>query len=167
MYPEAIAWWVPMGAGPSESAYASGCLCWLAWNSNSLLLPKALPFFPPARDVASQLQSAQFFYKEYLPCLCRQAPDSTAEWFCLFEANKSHENFSVFSVYVPSHVYFTSWFLGASPYTHLFFWALEARGKVRNSNMGQRTTYKEEIVIAVVGRAITCQTLGPAGSLTA
>lgn len=100
MYPEAMAWWAPMGARPSESAYASGCLCWLAWNSNSLFLPKAPTIIPrktPARDVASQLQSVQFSYKEYsIPV--RASSGFTAERCCLFEPNKPRYHLCVFSM---------------------------------------------------------------------
>lgn len=38
------------------SAYASGCLCWLAKNSNSKLSPKFLPSFPPATNVTPNLR---------------------------------------------------------------------------------------------------------------
>jgi hypothetical protein len=61
------------------------------------LLPLFTPPQTPARDVASQLQSVQFSYKEYsIPV--RASSAFTAEWCCLFEPNKPRYHSSVFSM---------------------------------------------------------------------
>lgn len=85
----------------------AACVDWLKIATASFYL-RLLPLFPPARDVASWLQSVRLLQR-ISPMPVRASCSFTAEWLCLFEANKTQNPLALFCVlYVPSHVYFMS-----------------------------------------------------------
>lgn len=126
MYPEAIAWWAPLGAGPRNLPMPqAACVDWPKIATASFYL-SLLPLFPPARDVTSQLQSDWVSYKEYLPCLHGQAPVLLQKKSCV-GLKPTNSN---------SILLYSQWSVSSYCVYFLFLWVLKVRGKVIDSSIG-------------------------------